>query len=122
MDDEEALVKAVTYMLRYRGYDIECASNGDETLELYSQAKRSGQPFDLIIMDLTIRGGMGGKETMNKLLEIDPDVKAIVSSGYSSDPVMAHYKKYGFSGIIAKPYRAEELFSVLQYVMNNDVA
>lgn len=75
------------------------------------------QPFDVIILDLTIPGGMGGKETMRKMLEVAPDVKGIVSSGYSNDPVMANFRSYGFKGIVPKPYRIEELSQVLHEVI-----
>jgi DNA-binding NarL/FixJ family response regulator len=76
-----------------------------------------GQPFDVVIMDLTIPGGMGGKEAIKKLLEIDPKVKAIVSSGYSTDPVMADFRSYGFSGVAVKPYNIEELSEILDKVI-----
>ena len=76
------------------------------------------QPFDAVIMDLTIPGGMGGKEAIKRLLEIDPEVKAIVSSGYSNDPIMADFKKYGFCGVVAKPYTLEELGEALSVLIN----
>ena len=73
----------------------------------------SGQPFDAVIMDLTIPGGMGGKEAIAMLIEVDPEAKVIVSSGYSNDPIMADYEAYGFSGVAAKPYRIGELEKTL---------
>jgi CheY-like chemotaxis protein len=76
-----------------------------------------GQPFDAVILDLTVPGGIGGKEAMKRLLEIDPRVKAIVSSGYSNDPVMAKFREYGFRGVIAKPYKIEELSGVLRRII-----
>jgi two-component system, cell cycle sensor histidine kinase and response regulator CckA len=88
-----------------------------EAVELYASAKLAGTPFQTVIMDLTIPGGMGGKETIEKLKEIDPDVKAIVSSGYSNDPVMANFEKYGFVAMMIKPYRMDDLKKVMQKVM-----
>lgn len=113
MDDEENVRKSVCRMLKYLGYNVELAKNGDEALDLYKKAKDSGQPFSAVIMDLTIRGGMGGEETIKKLHEIDPEVKAIVSSGYFNDPIMANYKQYGFSSVIPKPYEIETLSAIL---------
>ncbi len=117
MDDEQSVRKTVQRMLIHLGYEVEISSNGDDTIDLYKKAKKSRYPFDVIIMDLTIRGGMGGKETIKKLLEIDSGVKAIVSSGYFNNPIMADYKKYGFCGVIPKPYEMEELNSLLQSII-----
>ena len=77
-------------------------------------------PFDAVIMDLTVPGGMGGKETMEKLLEIDPSVTAIVSSGYANDPIMSNYKQYGFSGVVPKPYKIEDVNKVLKDLLHSD--
>jgi len=83
---------------------------------MFVQAHGSGQAFAAVILDLTVPGGMGGKEALARLLEIDPQVKAIVSSGYSDDPIMADFQKYGFSGVIAKPYKISELGKILHEV------
>ena len=96
---------------------VGCAGDGAEAIGLYKQAKAASRPFAVVIMDLTIPGGMGGKETIQKLLEIDPGVKAIVSSGYSNDPIMTDYRQYGFSAVVAKPYKVQELSKTLQAVM-----
>jgi PAS domain S-box-containing protein len=117
MDDEEAVRKVAGKMLKSLGYEVEFAEEGGQAIELYKEARESGKPFDLVILDLTVPGGMGGKETIKKLLEIDPKVKAIVSSGYSNDPIMADFKKYGFRGVIAKPYKVRELSEELHRVM-----
>ena len=117
MDDEQSVRKTVQRMLNYLGYEVEISSNGEEAIDLYKNAIKSRHPFDVIIMDLTIRGGMGGKETINKLLKIDSGVKAIVSSGYFNNPIMADYKKHGFCGVIPKPYEMEELNSLLQSII-----
>ena len=111
------VLEVVGDMLKYLGYEVAFARNGNEAIEFYKRAKAAGHPFDVVIMDLTIAGGMGGKEAIKKLIEIDPEVKAIVSSGYANDPIMADFKKYGFSGVIAKPYKIKDLSKTLQKVM-----
>ena len=106
-------------MLEYIGYEVNYARDGAETVNAYKKAMDSGEPFDVVIMDLTIPGGMGGKDAVKRLIQIDPDVKAIVSSGYSNDPVMAHFKEYGFKGIVHKPYNIEELSKELKKISNS---
>jgi PAS domain S-box-containing protein len=119
MDDEESIRKVTEKILMELGYDVSCASDGAETIALYQDAARSGRPFDAVIMDLTIPGGMGGKETIQQLLSIDPQVTAIVSSGYSNDPIMSDFEKYGFRGVATKPYRIEKLSWVLHDVLKD---
>jgi signal transduction histidine kinase/CheY-like chemotaxis protein len=119
MDDEESVREVAGEMLRHLGYDVEYAGNGNEALQKYSMLREKVQTFDVVIIDLTMPGGMGGKEAMERLLNIDPRVKAIVSSGYSNDPVMAEYNRYGFKGVVCKPYRIEELGKTVKEVMRN---
>ena len=116
MDDEEIVRNVAGEMLKHLGYAVEFAGDGAEAIELYKKARESDKPFDAVIMDLTVPGGMGGKEAINKLLEIDPHVKVIVSSGYSNDPVLAEFRKYGFTGMVTKPYNIEELSKILDRV------
>ncbi len=116
MDDEDTIRRSVGRMLNRLGYRVELAEDGDRALQLFRQAREADEPYDIVLLDLTIRGGMGGKETMENLLSIDPEVKAVVSSGYSHDPIMADFRKYGFSGVIAKPYRFDSLGEVLNEV------
>lgn len=117
MDDDRNILKATVHMLAYLGYDSEVSANGEETLDKYCKAKNNGVPYDVVLLDLTIVGGMGGKETIARLLLIDPQVKAIVSSGYSMDPVMAEFRKYGFQGVLVKPYSLRELSEALHALM-----
>jgi PAS domain S-box-containing protein len=117
MDDEETIRNVTEKILTELGYEARCASDGAETIALYQDAARSGRPFDAVIMDLTIPGGMGGKEAIRQLLRIDPMVTAIVSSGYSNDPIMSDFEKYGFRGVATKPYRIEKLSWVLHDVL-----
>lgn len=114
MDDEEIIRDVAAQMLNHVGYHVETAADGAEAIALYQKEKESGKLFDAVILDLTIPGGMGGKETLARLREINPDIKAIVSSGYSDDPVMSDFKAHGFRGSLAKPYRMEEMSKALQ--------
>ncbi|MEW5802815.1 MAG: PAS domain S-box protein [bacterium] len=117
MDDEQIVRDVARRMLEFIGYEVELARDGAEAIALYEKARKSGHPFDAIIMDITVPGGMGGEAAIRKLREVDPKVKAIVSSGYSSDALMADIKRSGFRGIIAKPYKVTELARVLQRVI-----
>jgi CheY-like chemotaxis protein len=114
MDDEPLVRKVLGKMLLAMGYEVESVEDGAQALELYTRAQDTGDPFITVILDLTVPGGMGGKEAMARLLKIDPQIKAIVSSGYSDDPVMADFQSYGFTDVIAKPYRISELDKVLK--------
>jgi len=118
MDDNDMILNLATEILETTGCNVETAIDGNECIEKYTAATKSGTPFDIVIMDLTIPGGMGGKEAVQELLALDPDAKVIVSSGYSSDPIMANYTKYGFKGILKKPYQLKslekELFRLLR--------
>jgi CheY-like chemotaxis protein len=104
-------------MLLHFGYDVVFASDGIQAISVYQHAKDMHAPFDAVIMDLTIPGGMGGKEAIERLLELDPEVKAIVASGYANDPIMADYRAYGFVSCIAKPYRTDTLAKTLRDVI-----
>jgi CheY-like chemotaxis protein len=96
------------------GFEVSAVADGAEVLARYREARAAGRPFDVVVMDLTVPGGMGGREAMEKLRALDPQVKAVVSSGYSSDPVMASHRAHGFAGMVAKPYRITDLANVLQ--------
>ncbi len=120
MDDKEVIRNTVGEMLEVIGYEGTFVKDGIEAIEVYKQNKILGEPFDVVIMDLTIPGGMGGKETIKRLLLIDPTAKVIVSSGYSNDPIMANYEKFGFKGIITKPYNMEELSKILHNVITGE--
>lgn len=113
MDDEEIIRNVVSEMLQHLGYKTTVAANGEETIELYQKSIRDNQKYDAVIMDLTIPGAMGGEVTVAELLKIDPDIKAIVSSGYSQDSILDDYKEYGFCNLISKPYQIHEVSQVL---------
>jgi two-component system cell cycle sensor histidine kinase/response regulator CckA len=109
MDDEEHIRNITKRMLEKSGYSVSLAASGEEAIKLYSQALEKKSPFDLVIMDLTIPGGMGGKQASKQILKLDPRAVIIVSSGYSNDPIMSNYKAYGLKGIIPKPYGITDL-------------
>jgi PAS domain S-box-containing protein len=117
MDDEPSVLEVAGAMLQMCGYEVETAREGGEAIERFLAAKKAGQPFDAVIMDLTIPNGMGGREAVRRLRELAPEARAIVSSGYSFDPVLANHRQYGFKAIITKPYRIEELSRVLREVL-----
>jgi signal transduction histidine kinase/ActR/RegA family two-component response regulator len=117
MDDEEIVRDAAGRILQTAGYEVALATDGNEAIELYRKARESGKPFDAVILDLTVPGGIGGKDALKILLGIDPAVRAIVSSGYSHDPIMAHYQDYGFRGVIAKPYKIREMSEIVNRVI-----
>ena len=122
MDDEEMVRDLSVQFLTHLGYDVEAVPDGETALESYKQALIKDNPFKLVIIDLTIPGGMGGRETIQKLKEIDSNVKAIVSSGYSNDPVLADFKRFGFEAVLVKPYKIETLSSTIAEVINGKKA
>jgi signal transduction histidine kinase/CheY-like chemotaxis protein len=117
MDDEESIRKIVGLILARMGMEVVTASDGREAIELFRQARESGSAFNLLIFDLTVPGGMGGKDAMAAIRQIDLHTPAIVSSGYSDDPVMADYKQYGFTGVVPKPYELSELGEAIAKVL-----
>ena len=120
MDDDEAIREVARLMLTELGYTPTLTVNGQEAVAAYADALREGKPFACVILDLTIPGGMGGRDTVAKLAAMDGRVKAIVSSGYASDPVVANFRDYGFCAAVNKPYRLDELSQVLHRVLNHD--
>jgi two-component system cell cycle sensor histidine kinase/response regulator CckA len=117
MDDDDLVRTLLVRMIAHLGYEAELARDGREAINIFTEAQESGNPFDAVILDLTVPGGMGGKEALARLLEIDPQVKAIASSGYSDDPIMADFRKYGFTAIIPKPYTVAEASRVLHEIV-----
>jgi CheY-like chemotaxis protein len=119
MDDEQIVRDVGVALITELGHRVEIAIHGKEALEKYREAKRSGDPYDIVILDLTIQGGMGGAETLQRLLEIDPGVKTVVSSGYSDDSLIAGYHEQGFKTVLKKPYHVAELQEVLNGLLNS---
>ncbi|MEW6348648.1 MAG: PAS domain S-box protein [Thermodesulfobacteriota bacterium] len=119
MDDKESVRCLARDALTLLGYEVETAEDGAQAIDCYRQAVRSGRSFQVVILDLTVPGGMGGVETMARLREIDPRVTAVVSSGYSNDPIMSDFRRYGFRAVVAKPYTVQELGAALAALVEN---
>jgi CheY-like chemotaxis protein len=117
MDDDEFLKELAKEIFDMLGYESAFAKNGAETIEMYRKARESGKPYDAVILDLTIPGSMGGKEVIKILLNMDPEVKGIVCSGYSEDEIMSNFREYGFKGMMPKPFDAYKLGKVLNDVL-----
>lgn len=120
MDDQEPILKMVGRMLTHMGYKPVYAMDGSEAIEKYRESCQRNSPFDLVILDLTVPGGMGGDKAVPELLKIDPKVKAVVSSGYSNDPIMGNYEDYGFCGVMPKPYTRSQLAEVLNKILGEN--
>jgi CheY-like chemotaxis protein len=118
MDDEELIRELAQTALEFLGYQVDTVADGEACIAAYTRARDEGRPYAVLIMDLTIPGGMGGKEAIQRLRELDPDVCAIVSSGYSHGPEMANHKQHGFRGMVGKPYKIEELAKEITAVLN----
>ncbi len=119
MDDEEIVRDVAGEMLYQMGHEVVPAAEGKEAVRLYRESLKSAHPFDLVIMDLTIPGGMGGAEAVQEILHLDAGARVIVSSGYSNDPIMANCRQYGFSAAIVKPYQLQQLARVISRLIQD---
>jgi CheY-like chemotaxis protein len=119
MDDEEGVREVLGQTLEGMGHSAEMAEDGQKAIEFYKQAKRLGRPFDVVLLDLTIREGMGGQEAIQALLEIDPEVKAIAMSGYIDSPVILEPGRHGFKAALEKPFDAGKLQEILSLVISS---
>jgi len=119
MDDEEMVRGVSAAMLDKLGYEVEVATDGVEAIEMYKKARESGVPYDAVILDLTNYGGMGGVEAIKKFLEIDPEIRAIVATGYSFEPIVSNFRAYGFRGAMTKPFSMAELSKAVQEVLKD---
>lgn len=117
MDDDPQILDLAQAVLTRLGYQIELSKDGLEAVERFAAARNSGQPFGAVILDLTVPGAMGGREAVERISAIDPKVRAIVSSGYPNDPVMANFREFGFTAFVSKPYQIDELAETLQQVL-----
>jgi two-component system cell cycle sensor histidine kinase/response regulator CckA len=117
LEDDSAVIKTGTQMIEHLGHTVTAVQNGAEVLDLYSRSQRAGKPFDLVLLDLTVRGGMGGRETLEKLKQVDPDVVAVVTSGYADDPVIAEFGRHGFQAALLKPFTIRTLEQTIAQVV-----
>ena len=117
MDDEQIILDVTLEVLTFLEYEVMFARDGAAAFDLYKHEKEAGAPFDLVILDLSVPEGLGGKDTIALLKCYDPAVKAIVSSGYSHDPVVQNYLQYGFSGRLSKPYKINNLKAILEQLI-----
>jgi CheY-like chemotaxis protein len=117
MDDEQIILDVTLEVLKFLGYDVMFARDGSAAIDVYKREKNANAPFDAVILDLSIPDGMGGKEAIGQLREFDPAVKAIVSSGYTNDPVVVDYAGYGFSGKLSKPYKINDMKAILEHLL-----
>ncbi|MDD1685023.1 MAG: response regulator [Methanoregula sp.] len=117
MDDEQIILDVTLEVLRFLEYDVMFARDGAAALETYKREKEGGVPFDLVILDLSVPEGLGGKEAIALLKAYDPAVKAVVSSGYSNDPAVQDFQKYGFSGRLSKPYKISDMKGILEQLI-----
>ena len=119
MDDMEAMMTVAGEILTVLGYDVEYSTNGNDAIKAYKAAKNAGNPFDACVFDLTVPGGMGGEEAANILIDYDPNLVAIASSGYTTSDVMSDYKNSAFKAVLPKPYRIKEMSDVLHELLNS---
>lgn len=117
MDDEISLLKATSLLLEYYDFEVEVSTDGFEAVDKFKKSIEMGDKFDIVILDLVVPNSMGGEKTIEELKSIDPDIKAIISSGITNDPVMQNYQNYGFKEILPKPYNTETLLRTLDKVL-----
>jgi len=118
MDDEQIILDMTREVLKFLDYDVMFAKDGLGAIDLYTREKAAGAPFDVVILDLSVPSGLGGKETIVQLRKIDPGVKAVISSGYSDDPAVRDFSNHGFDEKLTKPYKIHDLKNMLEQVMN----
>ncbi len=119
MDDEEIVRTVAKKMLQHLGYEVELTSEGEEAVNAYRRAREAGRPFDVVILDLTVPRGMSGKDAIARLRAYDPEIRAIISSGYPNDPAVADYREHGFIGVMNKPYELRQMEAALMGVLHS---
>jgi len=117
MDDEQIILDVTCEILTFLKYDVMSARDGLAAIDLYKKEKAAGSPFDIVILDLSVPNGLGGKDTIEQLRNFDPAVKAVVSSGYTNDPVVKDFSHYGFSERLTKPYTIKDMKNLLENVI-----
>ncbi len=120
MDDDKMMRLIAVFLLNKLGYEAEAVANGEEAVELYQRERDEGKPFDAVILDIRVGGGMGGGEAVQHLHRIDPEAKVVISSGSHNDPLMRDFARYGFRNALPKPYGAADLGKVLSAILSGD--
>jgi len=119
MDDDEMVRNTAKAILALAEYEVDCAKDGSEAIEYYRKSLLENNSYSAVLLDVVVKSGVGGKETMRRLLQMDPLVNAIISSGYTEDTVMSDYSRFKFKGRISKPYRAEDLQKLVNEISNS---
>lgn len=114
MDDEQVILDVTNEVLRFLGYEVMFARDGAAAVDLYCEERNKGNPFDLVILDLSVPEGIGGKEAFERLHALDPKAKVVISSGFTNDPMLTDYESFGLDGVLAKPYRITEIKALLE--------
>ena len=120
MDDEKSILDIYQRTFTLLGYEVHLACNGSEAIKLFKESSKSGNHFNMVVLDLNIAKGMGAIETIKELRKIDKKIKSIVVSGYSDDPVLIKYKKYGFDAVVIKPFKVNELNKIIKRLLNEE--
>jgi len=120
LDDDPPVLEILGDVLSYLDYDVVLTRIGEETVEAFRTQSSMGKPFDIVILDLTIKGGLGGRDVIGLLMKIDPDVRALVSSGLVNDPIIENHRAYGFCGLVPKPFMVDELAEALDKAMRRE--
>lgn len=120
MDDEKSVREVIGWLMEELGYQVETVGDGKEAVELFKKAWDAGKPFNSVILDINVPEGLGGRETFKELKKIDPEIKAVATSGYSDDPVLLNPGKHGFKGFISKPFKIVELKNILNELLSAD--
>ena len=120
MDDEQIVLDMTREILKFLDYDVMVAKEGREAIDLFKKEKAAGVPFDVVILDLSVRSGLGGKETIEELRRINPRVKSVISSGFMDDPVVRDFSSHGFDERLTKPYKIPDLKNILEQLMKKN--
>ena len=120
LDDDPPVLEILGDVLTYLDYEPVLTGKGEDTVDAFRMQSLTGKPFDLVILDLTVKGGLGGRDVIGLLMIIDPDVRALISTGMMNDPIVENYRAYGFCGLVPKPFTVEELSESLEKAMKRE--
>ena len=118
MDDERVVLDLLSRMFEHLGYEVTTCTDGSQAIAAFAKAKSHSEPFDIVMMDLVIPNGVGGQDAVHTIKKIDPNARVVASSGHLEHPVMLDHAKFGFSGVLEKPYKLEKLQQVIEAVIS----